>query len=397
MKIRKSVISLVAAAILFTACGGGGGSSSSSGGSDTTLPTFTSPSSYNVIAGTRKAIKLTLSKPIIDNRYVYKFNVVEKPASIELTNDQRGVITYTVPEVPENLTIKVTVQATNTDGNLVGSPSEPFSITFKPVSLPTEVIKPLPVVKDVAAYHKNGQYNVVGPRLIWEDSNKVKPADILTYQAAVNYCEDRGWRVPALSELLGLIDYSKATDNEPRIPDVFTKKMTGGIWAEKENGRYIQFSESKGTFNYADESQNFAVRCVKGEKESEHVIYSDPNIDYTYDATTKLEWAPFQEPGTECTTFQSEHLDANGNPTPHGDYRVPTINELLSVMSNGDLPYTFSQGKSPFLSSTDYLDENGTKHGVYMIQLDPTANDKYTIAGYGKLDDRKVFCVRDMN
>ncbi len=413
MIIRKTVVSLIAASVLFTACGGGDGGDDGGvtpGVGDKPTFTTTSPRSYDVVAGSKKSINLAIGKSNMypSGEFAYRYAVIDKPGSIEI-DEGRGIIIYAAPEGSDKLSIQVTAQALTDAGENLGSVSDPITIEFNPVAIPDTVgVKPHPITKALGDYHKNTQPdydNVIGPDgLEWADGPNVKPGVNFTYQDAADECaRTTGFRIPSINELLNLVDYSKAAKGTfnlgPIIPDGTNEFETHDmilVWAEPEYGRDMYFGEDSGVAVYLEAQQPLPVRCVKGDKaDAQHLIHSD-NRDYTYDETTKLEWSPPLPASTVCSTFSSPHRDATGA-APHINYRVPTINEIRSVIEYGGVSSLITGTQLQVSSSTSYIDVNGTAAGVWKLYLNQNGlSDKLSI-GAGQPDTTEnVICVRDM-
>ncbi len=432
MKKSMFLTSLVAASVLFTACGGGGddGGGGGGGGDETptgTKPVFTSPDAYKVVAGEKKAVTLTVGEFVPLDGSVLKFAITDKTqASQTRINENSGVVKYTAPNGDSNVTITVT--ATRVEG---GAVSDPMVITFTPVDVATIglAIKP---VKTGAAMDNNTSgldrifikndttvLNVKGPTgLIWADND-----DTLNDQRAVSFIDagdhctglGDGWRVPNKDEVLNLIDYSKppykadgATVINPAMITMITEDNNSNgfetslanVWVTQEFGKYIYIGENSASMNFTTADNVVPVRCVKGEEVSrEHLIHSDI-YEYTYDETTKLEWSPAtsdaksaEDAITYCGSLNSPHT-IGGAPVPHIDFRLPSINELRTIVENGTISDYITQGNRLIISSTPYVDENGTDAGFWRLVL---REDGTLAIGATEDSTHRISCVRDMD
>ncbi len=414
MNFRKSVVlsSLVAATLLFSACGGGDDNETPTAGVTTgTKPEFVSPNTYNVVAGERKAITLTVGENIINTEgSKFKFEIVDKSeAPSTLIDESTGVIKYTAPSEGS---AKITVKATRIlEGDAV---SDNFVITFNTM-LPSAVtvVKPYKTGADEDAgtgnidrvFTRNSSinYNVQDPSgLQWADSagEKAKLAQ-LTYDAANDYCEEEltgEWRVPNKDELMNLIDYSKP-GRAPMVNDLFEVSLVN-TWATPEFGKNIYVGENNGMIFYSNNSV-LSVRCVLGdEADRKHLIHSDL-LGYTYDENTKLEWSPASsdpmiatEGATYCSDLASSHDD------PHTGFRLPSINEFRSVVENGTVSDFITKGNRQLISSTPYVDENGTKlaNNTWRLVLREDGTVAIGAGGAGEGGDpSRISCVKDMD
>lgn len=435
--MRKNLLltSLVTATLLFTACGGGGGSgdggsSSSSSSVSGDAPTFTSVNNYTVVKGQRKSITLTTGEFIPLDGSILEFAITEKSqvpsAGID---DKTGVIKFTAPDSDDAFSLTVTATRVSN-----GAVSDPMTITFTPTDPGSvETLKPVKTGAGADAassgrertFTKNDttEYNVVGPTgLIWVDHNEDSAYTEETkesYLDAKDHCEGRGYRLPNKDEFLNIIDYSmppykydgenQVEINPPMLPQ--NTNLNGfvnyfnNIWVQEERGEYIYASENGGAYYTTDatfENAGWRVRCVKGDEENRyHLIHSDI-LGYTYDEKTKLEWSPASDTAmstadaiTYCENHESTHT-IGGQPAYHTGFRLPSINELRSIIEGGTISDYITKGYREFSSSTPYVDENGsTQSGQYWKLT--LREDGKTAMGAPTPANYRVICVRDMD
>ncbi len=411
MNFGKSIVlsSLVATAVLFGGCSDDDNKTPTVVVPTGEKPVFVSPNTYNVVAGQRKAVTLTVGENIINTvGNKFKFEIVDNSEAPSTRIDENtGVITYTAPAEGS---AKIIVKATRIlEGN---SMSDDFVITFSTMS-PNgiTVVKPYKTGADADAgtenidrnFTESEGLNVKGPLdLEWADAGWDRAnTDRLTYDAAYDYCknevEPRGeWRVPNKDELLNLINYSKySSEGRPSIVnDLFQLSLTN-TWATPEFGKNIYVSENSGMLTYADD-QILAVRCVLGPQANrEHLIHSDGR-GYTYDENTGLEWSSASselmtatEGATYCSSLESRH-----NPI-HTNFRLPSINEFRSIVENGTVSDFITKGNRQLISSTPYVDENGTipENNTWRLIL---REDGTVLIGAGDYASN-ISCVKDMD
>jgi len=428
MKKSMFLTSLVAASVLFTACGGGGDDGGGGGGDETptgTKPVFTSPDSYKVVAGQKKAVTLTVGENVIDPNDVFEFVITDKSQAPDTRIDSKwGVIKYTAPA--GDSPVSITVTAKRLEG---GAVSDPMTITFTPVD-PATITEAKKPVKTGAAADSNSSgiertflrdgttlLNVKGPTgLIWADhDDTLNDKRAVSYLDADDYCNGLGtmgggWRMPNKDELLNLIDYSKPpykADGDTVINPAMITQNTNkngfenslvNVWATQEFGKYIYIGENAASMNYTSADNVIPVRCVKGPEASrEHLIHSDI-YNYTYDETTKLEWSPASsntmstaEAITYCSDLESPH-----DGVAHTDFRLPSINELRSIVENGTMSDYITNGNRLIISSTPFVDENSSiDAGVFWRIV--LREDGTPIIGATAENAHQISCVRDMD
>jgi hypothetical protein len=431
MNFRKSIIlsSLVATAVLFSACGGDDNKTPAVQSPTGTKPAFVSPNTYNVVAGQRKAVTLTVGENIINTEgSKFKFELVDKTeAPSTIIYESTGVIEYTAPV--DGAAKSIIVKATRIlEGDAV---SDNFVITFNSI-LPSDVaiVKPYKTGADEDATTGNIDrnfirnesigYNIQDPSgLQWANTagGKAKLAQ-LTYRDAEDYCEnelDGAWRVPNKDELLNLIDYSKPGrapmfNDLVNVPDnllVDTWVSLTNTWATPElDKKNIFVGENNGMIIFSNNNV-LSVRCVLGnEVDRKHLIHSDL-LGYTYDENTKLEWSPASNDtmtATEGTTYCSNLASTHDN--PHTGFRLPSINEFRSIVENGTVSDFITKGNRQLISSTPYVDENGTKLADNTWRLVLREDGAVAIgAGGGNKPDGtpgdgdpgRISCVKDMD
>jgi hypothetical protein len=420
MNFGKSIIlsSLVATAVLFSGC-------SDDDKTPTvvvptgTVPEFVSPSTYNVVAGQRKAVTLTVGENIINTvGSKFKFEFVDKTeAPSTLIDANTGVIKYRAPT--DGSAKSITVKATRIlEGDTV---SAPFTITFSAISQASvATVKPYKTGAEEDAGTGNiernftrnvSTLNIEDPSgLQWADDSgdRAKQAR-LTYLGANDYCENvlaEGWRVPNKDELMNLIDYSK-NGRSSMISEQFIIDLVN-TWATPEYGKDIYVGQNNGMLVYGADDSVLSVRCVLGdEADREHLIHSDL-LGYTYDENTKLEWSPAStdtmtatEGAEYCAGLESRHL-----PDAHTGFRLPSINEFRSVVENGTVSDFITRGNRQLISSTPYVDENGTKldNNTWRLVLREDGTMAIGAGGGnnpdgtpGDGDPSRISCVKDMD
>ncbi len=417
--MKKSILlsSILAGTLLFTACGGGGNDGKAGPNPIVgTKPTFTSPSSYTVVAGQKKSITLTTGENVVSNgNSLYNFKIVDKgDATIAKVNEE-GVLLYTAPAAGTTQIIKVTATKDN-------ATSDPYEITFTAVDASSVVaVKPLKTGATDGEFGSDRNFTkngviVVDPRgREWPDgpfntnaaSTGVSFGDTgATYKTASDSCSGQvgNWRLPTIDELYDNIDFSRVSQSS-MIESVFVENLLTS-WAQEAYGKRVYMGNNYGSINYpAEDDIKIQVRCVNAPKNTNtHVVYTN-EYGFTYDLSSDLEWSPASTnflpiAGAEGVTTAAEYCETLNttavNQLNEKGWRVPNINELRSIIEDGTVSNFITKGAREFASSTPYSDFNATaKPANWGIILRENGT---VLIGAGYQDsEKKVICVRDLN
>jgi hypothetical protein len=344
--MRYLTVSMVAVTLLFTACGGGGGGGTPDDGkpAETAVSIKNNVKSFKVVANEKKYVTMNIGKDVITGGEPNStFTVVSVDNGANASFDdgkdgkQYGILEFRAQNTG---TYKVVVNVSNSAGT---SANETF--TFEVVS--QNAAKGSDKQK-VLATSRSGDftrsdatsYNVVDSKtgLTWQDNNEAGEIVGSTYATAKEKCTQFG-RLPTLNELLDIIDYSKtyvqegATNDDAMLPDVFTHKEKF-LWSDKENYFVIT---NMGILNVDKAGQLLSYRCVSGDKyEKTHIISKDSATGATKDYTTDLKWtkARYVDSRDEAVNYCSGTLHEESG------WRLPTINELRSLVEDGSLPHS---------------------------------------------------------
>jgi len=390
MKINTIMVSLVTASVLFTACGGGGGSGGDSGGDSggeiTSKPVIKlKKTEFNVIANQSKSIAIPLDKVIVntdDGTSLYKYTITDNGgASVRLDSTNFGFLKYTNNNSATD-TVKLQVSR---DGLVSDEVALTFNVVDKSTAQEVKVLKTGQGAGD-AGEDRNFTRNLTTSlnvidifNLEWLDNNDASE-DQITYTAAKYDCENLGFRLATEDELLNLIDYNASSYKTYMTNNIFDKKLLSS-WAEDSNGEKILISFTTGMrTDLVDKAQ---YRCVKGDKlDREHLIFTDKLIGDTYDLSTKLQWRAvpkndgaktFVDAVTYCSALDATHE------RHHTGWRVPTINELRSIVENNNgVPPSIAGAGYDLLSSTSVIDDGITYN--YGLNLNWWKNEKPVVA-----------------
>ena len=450
--MKKSILlsSVATAVLLFTGCGGG---DSGGGGGDTTTgekPVFASPTAYDVVAGERKSVTLTVGENIINPNTVFEFSFVNASQVLQPTIDEdNGVIKFRAPSGTEDFNITVSAKRLLSDDGTPlanGAVSDPMTIVFTPVDIPALAAAEKPYKarfdENTSNVDRNftktdvRDYNVEGKMgLIWADIGDNTSSDAKSYSAAEAYCDDLSvnhnfgiteqWRIPNKDELLNLIDYSEppykfngdtnTLVNPSMIPENisdngFAVRNLTNVWAAKEFDKYFYVSENSGVFIDTTDANAVPVRCVSGVEKSRKRLMRTDTLGYTYDERTKFEWSP-TTPATNTMTTPDAIEYCKNHESPHSDgehtgFRLPSINELRSIVENGTASDYIVVGNRTLLSSTPVIDENstiasntdentGATNEIYW-RIVLRENGTYVMGGTGGDLTHRITCVKDM-
>ena len=338
MNIKYITISMVATAILFTACGGGGGTSND--GDDTPVETAVSiknsVKSFKAIAGERKYVTMSTGKDVITAGEPNSlFSVVDDGGADVSFDPPRNGNNYGILKFKSDTlgTHNVVVNVKNSAGT-----SADVTFTFEVVSKgdAESTIKQAVLATNRTDYTRDEttQYNVKDgiTGLVWNDNDEVNGIINSTYTTAKEKCTG-AWRLPALNELLDIIDYNKPYMGE-MVPDNFVKKDRY-LWVEDKNGQNYFVNTSLGMSFVDTAGEKLSYRCVKGEKyEQSHLVSTEVATGATYDYTTGLKWsrASYVEGKSGAEAYCSTRLHEDDG------WRLPTINELRSIVEDSIVP-----------------------------------------------------------
>ncbi len=418
MRNRVLLTSLVATALLFTACGGGGGDKKTPDDTNQTpvgsKPSFTSPAAYSVVAGGRKYITLTTGENVTDGNPIYDFNITSAGnATIAKVNDF-GVFLYTAPDTVGAVeTIKFRAKKRG-----FSAVSDEHQVTFTTVDESSITAqKPLKTGADDGGFGDDRNFTrddanniVLDPRgrswldgeFITNTSSAGIPFGVLgtTFKAAKDSCDQRAgdWRLPTIDELYDTIDFSKER-NSNMVADefeyTFNGNPLGNSWADEAFGKRLYLGNNTGVITYvADDEIKAQVRCVKAEPSPEHIVYVDDD-GFTHDLTTGLEWSKRSPAGDYTFVPTGEKYAQTYCASLTGDgWRLPNINELRSIVEDGTMPYSISQGVREFSSSTLYNDSNKSEEAANWGVTLRENGSIFIGAGY-RSSPKYVICVRD--
>ena len=163
------------------------------------------------------------------------------------------------------------------------------------------------------------------------------PAEIYTWQNAVNYCEDLeyggydDWRLPAPKELFAVIDICRCdpetTGNYFKETRTFwTSKLYAGNPNQVWHGNF-----GSGDMFYDAVGKKREVRCVRGETipEDTFIVSTVSGDEIVTDSATGLIWQKGHAAGKRWKEALEycENLIYAG----YSDWRLPNINELVSL------------------------------------------------------------------
>ena len=178
--------------------------------------------------------------------------------------------------------------------------------------------------------------------LEWQDNTTSKKE---TWNDAVSYCQAltinglSNWRLPSMKELQSLLDLG----SEPHIDATFSTAKGGKYWSSTEyphqpsNAAYYidfsrGFSADYGDRSVYEKSNDYAVRCVRGDKLKEGSFSRNSSKETVMDSTTNLMWEDTSHiertSGVEDAISYCENLTLGG----FSDWKLPNINEYYTIV-----------------------------------------------------------------
>ncbi len=220
-------------------------------------------------------------------------------------------------------------------------------------------------------------------------------------ETATTYCanlplDGGGWRLPMIEELETLVDGGKY--NPSVTENVFQDIIPGYYWSSTTAANNTSYAWSV-HFNSGDSdnrSKRFSnyVRCVRGGQLETSSFSRDYVTEIVTDWATGLQWQDNEivkttENWSEAIDYCENTLTLGG----HNDWRLPNINELLSIADRSRYNPSLDMGTFEHVSSYRYW--SSTTSALYV----PSAWDVdffygYLSNGHSKGDSYCVRCVR---
>lgn len=174
-----------------------------------------------------------------------------------------------------------------------------------------------------ASFTRNDTDNTVKDNLtglVWDDN--VENNNSITYAASETLCATPK-RLPTISELLTLVDYSK---DGPSIDDAFDYKASTGYWSSESNTIVVDITY--GGWVHVLSTSNMA-RCVDDSQVTnpiKHTFTKDGDI--VTDSNSSLVWS---QPSAKVKVWEDAFDYCNGLGTS-GEWYLPNINELNTLV-----------------------------------------------------------------
>jgi hypothetical protein len=323
------------------------------------------------------------------NRENVTFNFIDN-SEAPITELDRGLLIYRAPQSAGGADQSLIVKAIDADGK----ESNPLTLSFHTVS--SSIIPTISVLKTGADdggvgkdrnFSRDNDGNVIDSYgNVWENTLEGKSLASNIYLTAKNRCEVKrlinfgsNWRVPTAGELLNLIDYSKVSGSS-MLDDVFDN-INLTTWVESDENRYFVVSQSTGLLQEVNFTDRYPIRCINAPKsEVNHIISTDKiNLQATTDFSTGLQWSKMtadsfrkilDDVNQSAAEYCTQYDNASG-------WRLPNINEIRSVVENGNISTNIIRNYTIVVSSTPYNNS------------DTSANLSHYIIGFD--GDKKIF------
>ena len=175
---------------------------------------------------------------------------------------------------------------------------------------------------------------------MWQSTST---SDKFDWYHAIAYCADLeyagydDWRLPTLRELASIMDFGG--DSYAINRTYFPVLYIGRTWTSKQifsdSTRAWDISFTTGELERALKSETYYVKCIRGESLSENSSFTVSAINeknIVTDNETGLIW---QGSASESTVTWQQALEycENSEYAGYTDWRLPNINELLSILN----------------------------------------------------------------
>lgn len=182
--------------------------------------------------------------------------------------------------------------------------------------------------------------NVTG--LEWQDNYSDNGGDIkqAEWQNAANYCfslslDGGEWRLPSIEELETLVDNGKY--NPSVTENIFEHISSSYYWSSTTAANSPSYAWSVGFLNGNSDSyprkNDHYLRCVRGGQLETSNFSRDDETEIVTDSVTGLQWQDNEIVRTTIRSWQEaiDYCENNMTLGGHNDWRLPNINELLSI------------------------------------------------------------------
>ena len=350
-------ISMVASFAIFSTGCGSSNSTTKTEIKDTTAPVITTATPIEVQEDTNNTTTLAANEAA-----TYSIPVTDH---FSLTG---STLTFSAPNFDANggNEFNITVTATDTSGNAGNK-----VLVFDVVQTQAQATVASTGDKNLSI---DGT-DVIGPSgLKWLNE---APANVVNFDDAQSYCTGKEYRLASRDELLNLIDYSKGDHGNASLLEDELNAFTGlsESWASKIGDKFLSVNFSDGADAITnDGAVTRSVVCVKGAGVPAHTFVAEGNV--TTDQTTQLQWTSIGDPTDGNVRKAIENDEAanycTGLATDGGNWRLPNINELRTLMQTEDhkVPVSIApDGTTVMWSSTEFTNAAANNPQNYVLDV----------------------------
>ncbi len=384
MNLTKTILgSVFTAIVLLSGCGGGGSSGEESTLSLTKTKYGIQENSLNV--GTLKATQNSVIFSIVGGADKDKFTITQNgelkfinPPDYEDPDDNNKdkiyELTIKLDDGQNSTTQNITVAIINiNDTNIKWILKTGYSEDSAYGEDRTAIRNSITDINSTVVFASIGS--------VWEDTTFSAGGGVeVNFEEAKAHCRDLNsinfggksdWRLPTRYEIFQIVNYGELDINNTPIDDAFKHFNSKYFWTSNELNQthamtlafYIGYEYPR----EKNQKKDNYVRCISAPPTIDSNLTKTYNNKIVIDHSTKLMWQDdFNDQDENLTHSQAINYCQNLTLGDYYDWRVPTINELHTIVdyANNKLAFStqaFSTAKRYFWSSTRSIDDPSGK------------------------------------